>query len=359
MIFAITGGGTGGHLAVARAVGNEFAKNHRVIFIGSVNGQDLAWFGEKSPQNPFSETIFLKSRPVVNRRGLSKIFAIFEQIFLAFRARQILKTHKISAVFSVGGFGAGPASLAAVMTRTPLFLHEQNAVFGRLNRFLAKFSTAVFTNFEPAHKDPKIFVAIPINPAFQAQTRTRKIVKNVLFLGGSQGARQINDIALKMAKILHEKGISIAHQTGEKDFLRVKNFYEFSKIPADFFAFQEILPRMKNADICVARAGAGGVFESAFSGLPTIFVPYPFAAGNHQFLNANFLVSRNLAKIFVPRENSSENAREILNFHEFLEIFQDLEADLMRVSQNLQKFAAQNSGGTEKIVRKIIMMVEK
>ena len=130
MKLCITGGGTGGHLMIAEAlVEAAVADGHECIFIGSTSGQDKKYFQEHSS---FSHVYFLNTTGVVNQKGLGKLKALFRVLLAFFQARKILKTHKIVATYSVGGFSAAPASFATLSRFIPLFIHEQNAVEGRL-----------------------------------------------------------------------------------------------------------------------------------------------------------------------------------------------------------------------------------
>ncbi len=285
MRVAITGGGTGGHLAIAKAVAQELAKRGtKAIFIGSENGQDRAWFAN---DDTFAASYFLPSSGVVNKKGLQKLATLGSIMRQAWRARALLRAHKIDAVLSVGGYSAAPASFAAVFG-TPLFIHEQNAHMGALNRLLAPFSKRLFCSFLPPY-DP-----YPVRDEFFAKRRIRSHVRTIIFLGGSQGAMQINDIAMELAPRLHAQGIRIIHQTGKCDYERMKNFYQKERIEADCFAFDHrLVDKIAAADLAISRAGASTLWELAANALPAVFVPYPYAAGNHQYHNAKFLVEKN------------------------------------------------------------------
>ena len=143
--IAITGGGTGGHLKIAKVIKEELNKRGiKPIYIGSTSGADKEWFENDSG---FEEKYFLHSGGVVDKKGLKKIVSLGTIIKLSFQAKKILKSHNIKAVFSVGGYSAAPASFAAVLTNTPLFIHEQNAHIGSLNKFLKPFSKRFFNTF--------------------------------------------------------------------------------------------------------------------------------------------------------------------------------------------------------------------
>ncbi len=316
--IAITGGGTGGHLKIAKVIKDEFAKrNINLIYIGSTGGADFEWF---SKDNAFNYRYFLPSSGVVNKKGLGKIFSLFHIFKLSLKAKKILKKHNINAVFSVGGYSAAPASFGAVLNFTPLFIHEQNAHIGTLNKALKPFSKRFFNTF--LYNDP-----YPVENVFFDSARIRKELKTIIFLGGSQGALAINDLAIKLVPKLKEKNINIIHQTGKKDFERIKNFYKENNINADVFDFDpDLVQKISKADFAISRAGASTLFELAANQIPALFIPYPYAAGDHQYYNAKFLEDKNAG--FVIRQDEID-VKKIENF-----IFN---ADLEKISRNLAK----------------------
>ncbi len=301
----LTGGGTGGHLAIVRAVKEELLRlGASPYYIGSESGQDRAWFGE---DETFAKRLFLKSRGVVDKRGFAKTASMVQLLRSAYIAHRFMRDQRIEAVLSVGGFSAAPASFAAVAARTPLFIHEQNAVSGRLNTILKPFAKAYFSSYFDDYVD------YPVSDIFFESARVRKEVRRVIFLGGSQGARAINDFALSVASALHEQKIDIIHQCGGSDYARVKLLYERLGIEADLFPFSDrIHEKVAEADFAVCRAGAGTVWELAANRLPALFVPYPYAAGDHQYKNAMFLVKRGAGWVAREDELKSELFFEIL-----------------------------------------------
>jgi UDP-N-acetylglucosamine--N-acetylmuramyl-(pentapeptide) pyrophosphoryl-undecaprenol N-acetylglucosamine transferase len=293
MNIAITGGGTGGHLKIAKVIKEELNKKGlKPIYIGSTSGADMEWFKK---DNGFSKTYFLNSKGVVNQKGLNKLNSLKNIFKLSLTAKEILKQNKIDAVFSVGGYSAAPASFAAILKNIPLFIHEQNAHIGTLNKILKPFSKRFFSTF--LNNDP-----YPVENIFFEKARVRKKLKTIIFLGGSQGAVAINDLAIKLAPVLKEKNISIIHQTGKRDYERVKKFYTQNKIKAEVFDFsKDLVKKIEISDFAISRAGASTLFELAANQIPTLFIPYPFAAGDHQYYNAKFLADKNAA--FVIRQN--------------------------------------------------------
>ena len=227
----------------------------------------------------------------MNRKGWGRAAALW-RIFKAFlQARRILKQHRADAVISVGGFSAAPAALAAVSRGTPLFIHEQNAVSGRLNRLLRPFAKRFFSSYDPASPVRDY----PVSGEFFKRARVRSSVKTVIFLGGSQGAAFINDLALSVAPRLRERGIGIIHQCGERDFGRVQAAYAERGVEAELYGFTKELPALiERSDLAVSRAGASTLWELCASGIPALYVPYPHAAADHQYHNARFLVEQGL-----------------------------------------------------------------
>jgi len=301
-MIAITGGGTGGHLAIANAIKEELNKRDiKPIFIGSTYGQDKDWF---SDDKGFSEKYFFDTSGVVNKKGLNKLSSLNTIFKYTIKTKNIFKKHNIKAVFSVGGYSAAPASFGAILFNKPLFIHEQNAYMGKLNKILKPFSKRVFNTF--LYNDP-----YPIKDIFFKKARLRKEIKTIIFLGGSQGAKAINDFAFEVAKT---KKYKIIHQTGKLDFERCKKFYSENNLDVDYFAFSKnIIEKIYKADFAISRAGASTLFELSANQLPTLFVPYPYAAGNHQYYNAKFLADKNLAFLKLQNELNLEVFDEIKN----------------------------------------------
>ena len=326
----ITGGGTGGHLKIAKVIKDELNKRGiKPIYIGSTLGADRDWF-EKD--EGFSAKYFLNSSGVVDKKGLLKITALSNILKNSLKARKILKKHNIKKVFSVGGYSAAPAAFAS-LGFCELYIHEQNAHIGSLNKLLKPFSKRFFNTF--FYNDP-----YPIEDIFFKLARIRKEIKTIIFLGGSQGALQINNLALDVAKELNKRNIKIIHQTGKRDFQRVKNFYEKEKIDVDVFDFDKNLAKkIASSDLAISRAGASTLFELTANKLPSIFIPYPYAAGDHQYYNAKWLEEKNAA---IVKRN--------LNKKEFFELLDNI--NIEQLSINLDKIKLQN--GVEEIVDEIL-----
>lgn len=311
MKLCITGGGTGGHLAVAEALADAAVENGlEVIFIGSTSGQDRDYFGS---HNSFSHTYFLDTTGVVNQKGFAKIKALWKVFRAFFISRRLLKKHNIEATYSVGGFSAAPASFASISRFIPLFIHEQNAVEGRLNSLLKPFCK----RFISAYDEESPIKGYPVKEDFFRLARVREEIKTVIFLGGSLGAKSINDLALSVATALKDLNIKIIHQTGKIDFERVKKEYEKLGVEVELYAFTKEMPHlMSKADLAVSRSGASTLWELCANGLPALFIPYPYAASDHQYYNARFIVDNDMG--WCQREGSDIKSLFISILHENL-----------------------------------------
>jgi len=290
MMVAITGGGTGGHLAIANALKEELNKRGlKPIYIGSTNGQDESWFQDDSG---FEQTYFLNSKGVVNKHGFKKLLVLKDILSSSFTCRDIFKTHKVKAVFCVGGYSAAPAAFASLLTRTPLYIHEQNAVIGTLNKLLKPFAKEFFSSYDEKSKVKEY----PVSDKFFHSRKIRTNLKTIIFLGGSQGAGFINELAMKITPKLMKHGLHVIHQTGKSDYSTCKDFYTKNSLHVECFDFSKnILHSLEKADFAVSRAGASTLWELSANALPALFIPYPYAAKNHQYFNAKVLADKNAA----------------------------------------------------------------
>ncbi|NOX15079.1 MAG: undecaprenyldiphospho-muramoylpentapeptide beta-N-acetylglucosaminyltransferase [Epsilonproteobacteria bacterium] len=334
-MIAITGGGTGGHLAIAKALKNEL--NNRginPIYIGSTKGQDKAWFEN---EDGFSRKYFLTSQGVVNKKGFKKILALSDIIKSSFVCKDIFKKHHIKNLICVGGYSAAPASLATIFSGVNLYIHEQNATIGKLNRLLKPFSKEFFSSYE---KDSKI-KDYPVNKIFFDKRKDISELKTIIFLGGSQGSTAINNLALALAKQLDEKGIKIIHQCGKNDFDKIKDFYKQNSIDADVFDFSKnLIDKISQADFAISRSGASTLWELCSLAIPSLFIPYPYAAGDHQYYNAKMLADKKIA--LLKRENEIDEKN----------ILQEIQKlDLKKISKDLKKIISPN--GAKKIIEYI------
>lgn len=305
----VTGGGTGGHLKVADAFIEEFYnRGVDVIFIGSSNGQDKSWFEH---DRRLKKAIFLDTRGVVNKNFLGKVLSLTNIFFKTLKCLDLYSRYNVKKVISVGGFSAAAATFASIMKfGCKLYIHEQNSKMGKLNELTSKFATELFSSYD----ENSLVKDYPVSSEFFDNARVRTEIKTIAFFGGSQGALGINNFALKVAPKLNELGIKIIHQTGKNDFQRVKEEYKRLNINADVFDFtKEFINKMSQADFAVSRSGASTLWEMCANSLPALYVPFKYAAADHQYSNAMVLVDKNMG--FVCREDDlkEEVLYKILN----------------------------------------------
>ena len=306
MSIVMTGGGTGGHLAIIKAV-KEHLKDEELVYIGSTKGQDKQWFEH---DDDFAYTYFFETRGVVNQGALGKVKSLFMMFKATMKAIKLLRKHKAKVVFSVGGFSAASTAFAAKILRIPLVIHEQNAALGSLNKLLKPYATA----FISSYLEESPIKAYPIKQVFFENARIRDKVQTIIFLGGSQGAKAINTLALQIAPKLKERGIKIIHQAGQNNIDEVQKAYDDLGIEAEVFGFTDKLADyMNEADFACARSGASTLWELSATAVPTLYIPYPYAASDHQFHNAQFLVEKDLAWIMRENEIATENVLELLD----------------------------------------------
>ncbi|CAA6815660.1 MAG: UDP-N-acetylglucosamine--N-acetylmuramyl-(pentapeptide) pyrophosphoryl-undecaprenol N-acetylglucosamine transferase (EC [uncultured Sulfurovum sp.] len=306
MSIIMTGGGTGGHLTIIKAV-KEHLLEEELVYIGSTKGQDQAWF---ATDQQFKAVHFLTTQGVVNQGLGGKVKSIFMLIKASIKARKILKEAKAKTVFCVGGFSAAPTSFAAITLGIPLVIHEQNAAIGSLNKLLRSRAKAFISSYE----DASPIKAYPIKNEYFDKSRIRENIQTIMFLGGSQGAKAINELALKLAPTLKERNIKIIHQAGERNIKEVQKAYAQLDIEAEVFGFSsKISDYMQEADFAIARSGASTLWELSAMACPALYIPYPYAASDHQFHNAKFLVDQNVAWIMRENELNVPKVIELLD----------------------------------------------
>lgn len=356
MRIAITGGGTGGHLSIAKSLGAECRRRgFYTMYIGSTSGQDKQWF---ESNDIFDCTLFLESKPVVNQNLIKKFSNLYGILSQSLIAKRTMIKENIQACISVGGFSAATGGFGALFAKIPLFIHEQNAYMGSLNRILSPFAKQVFSSFELPNIKNLTIMPYPVNNIFFEKRRIREKLNNIAFMGGSQGARAINNFALSIAQTLAKKGIKILHQTGKMEYEKVilsykemgftlaQNLDEFRSGDFEAFVFDfstQLHEVMSLADFCISRSGASSLWELVANGLPTLFIPYPHAALNHQYFNAKILKDKNLCLLCLQEDLEAKSTEILENIFSF---------DLSKTSGAL--LDSYNGGGSEDVIDYIV-----
>jgi UDP-N-acetylglucosamine--N-acetylmuramyl-(pentapeptide) pyrophosphoryl-undecaprenol N-acetylglucosamine transferase len=318
MKVIIAGGGTGGHLFPAVAVGEELRRECsrvEVLHVGASNGMEAKWL----PSHGFPCEL-LEVRGFTGKDPLTRLRAAAEFISAIGRARSLLKRMRPSLIVGAGGYASAPMAVAAILARTPLVLMEQNTRPGLSNRLLWRFASRICVGFAEsaaafaAHKvevtgNPVRFAFLPLcvwEPAAPIQ---------ILVLGGSSGAHRLNLGALKAFKICAKTVIkfSVTHQTGEADAGMVaEGYHEFGWDTQVVPFIDDMAGALGHAALVIARSGAMTVSEVALAGRPAIFVPYPFHRDRQQELNARVLERRGGAQIIFDDDRLGENLATML-----------------------------------------------
>jgi len=318
MKIIIAGGGTGGHLFPAVAVGEELRRqcpSTEVLHVGATNGMEARWL----PMHGFPCEL-LQVRGFTGKDPLTRLRAAAEFLSAIGRARSLLKRFSPDLVLSAGGYASAPMAVAALLARTPLVLMEQNTRPGLSNRLLWRFARRICVGFSDsaaafaAHKvevtgNPVRFAFLPRPP------RKSSVPLQILVLGGSSGAHRLNLGVLKAFKICRDSVIkfNVIHQTGEADVGMVADGYREIGWDAQVVPFiDDMATALGNADLVIARAGAMTVSEVALAGRPAIFVPYPFHRDRQQELNARVLERRGGAMIVFDDVQLGENLANVL-----------------------------------------------
>lgn len=326
--WVIAGGGTGGHVTPALALAERIAASGAsVLFIGSEHGLETRLVPEAG-----IELVALPSQQVMGRGLVGRLAALLAMLRACAAAWRQLGSFGADLVISVGGYASVPAVVAAWLRRIPVVLVEPNAIPGRANRAAARIAQRVFVQFEAAaaqlasagSRDGVRTSGIPLRvqliEAFREQPPRRAAAApfRLLVFGGSQGARQINEAMMEAAPKLAgtEAEIAVFHQTGADDRERVAAAYAAADVAADVVDFESDMPsRYRWADLAVCRSGALTVAELALAGLPAIFVPYPFAADDHQAANARALADAGAARVLdshsLTADELAQNVREL------------------------------------------------
>ncbi len=318
--WAIAGGGTGGHVTMALALAEEIAAaGEAVLFVGSERGLEA-----KLVRPAGFELVTLPAKPYAGRGPIAKLAALFAFATATLSALALLRRRRVDVVLSVGGYAAAPAAAAAIVWRRPLAIIEPNAVPGRTNRGMARFARRVFTAFsaaEPAFAGlaPVETTGAPLRRALLgafADAGTRRAPAppfRILIVGGSQGARQLNEAMIEALPNFDPARVEVFHQTGAADRERVAEAYRLAGVRAEVVAFDPNLPaRYHWADIALCRAGALTVAELALAGLPSLLVPYPYAADDHQRANARALEASGAGRLLDPAHFDGKQLASVL-----------------------------------------------
>ncbi|SDD22767.1 undecaprenyldiphospho-muramoylpentapeptide beta-N-acetylglucosaminyltransferase [Niabella drilacis] len=303
----IAGGGTGGHIFPAIAIANALQRKDpsiQILFVGAKGKMEM----EKVPQAGYAiEGLDIAG---FNRSSLIKNIALpFKLVKSFFQVRKIFKAFRPDAVIGVGGYSTFPVLKYAQSKRIPTFIHESNSFAGKANILLGKNATKVFTATDGMEKffpaDRILITGNPVRQSIATMNISRETALQyfslspdkitVLVVGGSLGARSVNEAVAAHVDELLKAGLQLIWQTGKT---LSKEAMEIAVAHKEIWA-NEFITEMQYAyaaaDIIMARAGAMTVAEICVAQKPVIFVPYPFATEDHQTVNALQLVNKGAA----------------------------------------------------------------
>jgi len=323
MRCVVAGGGTGGHLFPGMAIAEAFIereKGNEVLFIGTERGIEANILpGGKFPLR------MIKVKPIKGKSFLNQCKAILSLPVAVSEALSILKEFEPQVVLGVGGYASGPALMAAFILRIKRAIHEQNVVPGMTNRILKWFSQQIFVSFEEAKRyfpDGKTIVTgNPIRKEFFTSLKKvgegmkKKDQFTLLIFGGSAGAHRINQAMMEGLPHLQKikSSLSIIHQTGKDDLDFVSKGYQekgFDALVRPFF--EDMGTYYQISDLIICRSGASTVAELAVCGKAALLIPYPYAAHNHQWINAKKLFDLGAARMISDVELNGQSLTQII-----------------------------------------------
>ncbi len=334
MRIAIAAGGTGGHIfpAIAVVEAMQELRDTVSLFIGSdrqLEGEIL----QKAGLDHVSLNVG-RIKGAGWRERLKTVLTLPREIL---EARRILAKFAPDLVFGVGGYSSGPVILAALSLRLPRALLEPNAIPGFTNRMLGRVVQRIFVAFAETER------FFPVAKVSMTGTPVRKKIIEIkkeetgyftlLILGGSQGARSINQAVLQALPRLTGQPLMMIHQTGNADFAEVGDAYRLSKIRHEVYPFIEAMDQAyARADLVMSRAGAATISELKATCIPALLIPYPHAADDHQRFNALQLVEAGGAEVMMDQDLSGESlVKKILFYMGQKQLLQRMRANLEKL----------------------------
>ncbi len=355
----LSGGGTGGHIYPAIAIANELKARFpdaKFLFVGAKDRMEM----EKVPQAGYKiKGLWISGiQRSLTLKNLSFPFKLMSSLW---NARKIVKQFKPTIVIGTGGFASGPTLFVAAKNRIPTLIQEQNSFPGITNKLLAKKVAKIcvaYDNLERFFPSDKIIkTGNPVRQDLIALTtdineakgffKLDKTKKTLLVLGGSLGARRINQFIESQLNYFVEQGIQVVWQTGKLYYDEYKKHDDLEGIQTHSF-LNNMNFAYSSADFIISRAGAGSISELCIVGKPTIFIPSPNVAENHQVKNAQSIVEKDGA-ILIEEKNLAI----------FQGVFESLLSDEKlqdKLSQNIKKMALPNA--TKTIVDEIEKLIK-
>lgn len=358
----ISGGGTGGHIFPAISIAEELKRqnpNIEILFVGANNRMEM----EKVPQAGYNIvglpiSGFVRSLSFKNMRTIRNIFKSLR------RAKKIIKDFNPDIAVGVGGYASGPMLFAAQRAGIPTLIQEQNSYAGLTNKILGKRVQKVCVAYDNMTKFFKpeciVFTGNPVRPAIQNITCTRaesedffnldSSKKTILVVGGSLGARTINQSIAAHLEEFSKAGVQVIWQTGKLYFAQAQEAAKNYKNIKVFDFIKNMDLAFTAADVIISRAGAGTISELCIVGKPCIFVPSPNVTEDHQTHNALALVNKQAALLVKDSEAGEKLCAATLNLL-------NNEQQMKELAHNIKALAIPNAA--ELIVNEIFGLIQK
>jgi UDP-N-acetylglucosamine--N-acetylmuramyl-(pentapeptide) pyrophosphoryl-undecaprenol N-acetylglucosamine transferase len=318
--IVISGGGTGGHLYPALAVGRKLQEKDsdiRLVFIGSHRPI------EKDLMERHGAHFIPMRIEGIKGRGLKSLRTMFLLPFALIRSFFLIARFKPGLVIGVGGYSAGPVVLAASLLRIPTLILEQNSTPGFTNRLLTRWAKKAVVAFEDSlayFKGKGIFLGNPVREEFyRLRPKARAKRLTLLVFGGSQGSRVLNEAITAALPLLkpEEENLHLFHQTGPADFEKVKEAYVQNGFPDAEVApfFFDMADYFEKSDLVVSRAGATTIAELIVAQKAAVLVPFALAAEDHQAKNAAELERVDGAEVILEKRLTPRLLAERILFY--------------------------------------------
>ena len=312
----MAGGGTGGHVIPLIAVAQELRRRgHDAMFVGTRTGIEARLVPAAGFPIEYIEIGGLKSVGAMQR-----IKSLRQLMHGTAKQAGRLRTSRPAAVFSMGGYVAGPPVLAALLRRIPVVVMEPNAVPGFTNRRISRLVSRALIGFAgtsryfPAGRTE--ITGVPVREAFfHIQPKPRQSTFSILITGGSQGSRTLNEASRASWPLFSDSKIPvrIVHQTGSPAFDEIQRDFALSGCQGEVTPFIKDMPAaFAEADLIICRSGAGAVAELAAAGKPSVLIPFPFAADRHQLRNAEAFERAGAAQMVLDRDWTGAKLFEIV-----------------------------------------------
>jgi UDP-N-acetylglucosamine--N-acetylmuramyl-(pentapeptide) pyrophosphoryl-undecaprenol N-acetylglucosamine transferase len=326
--IAFAGGGTGGHLFPGIAIAQEFQHRNaatRIIFVSTGNPLERSVLAKAGFELDCITAAGIKGRGIWNQlKSTAKIpIGILESM-------RIIKKFGPDLAIGLGSYSAGPVIIGAWLQRIPTVVHEQNILPGITNRILSRFAERLYISFEntgsPLQSKKALWTGNPVRRELLAdvnrsQNGEKKAGGNRLFtiliIGGSQGAHRINMAVIEALPDLKEKEhLHFIHQTGAADVETVGEAYRRHQIACTVQPFFDNMAELySQTDLLICRAGATTVAEITALGKAVIFIPFPYAADDHQVLNARSLTDKGAAEMINERDLNGKILSEKIAYY--------------------------------------------